>query len=189
MGPPQAEDPQALASLRSVSWSASWRGSAASTHNARPGPGGLSLQRCGALRDFAGLFPANSHERSAQTRIGLGRTLVRIGRRWSALRTTLHSMTQGPFSPRARGGRPEIARKIRIPPGGAGAVEHSGSRVEVWVVAGRAPPSFRKLGRPRMGMTSVWPRRFISLRGFPEAPEGTVAACVVGRCVAADSGS
>ena len=51
--------------------------------------------------DFAGPFPANSHERSAQTRIGLGRTLVRIGRRRAALRTALLSMAQGPLSPRA----------------------------------------------------------------------------------------
>ena len=71
-GTPQAEDPQALSSPLSVSRSASWRVAGAGTHNAQPGPGGGYLQTCNARGDFARRLPANSHERSAHTGIGLG---------------------------------------------------------------------------------------------------------------------
>ena len=142
---------------------------------------GATLQTWDAQSDFTGCFPANSHERSAQTGIGLGRTLVRIGRCWAALRTSLLSMALGPFSPRACCGRQEIARKRCCPTGAANAVERSGSRFEGQVAAGRVPPSFGKMGCPRMGMISFWAGRFISLRGLSEAPGGAVGACLVGR--------
>ena len=68
--------------------------------------------------------------------------------------------------------------------GSAGTVELSGSRVEGRMVAWRGPPSFGKMGHPRMGMTSYWARRFITLQGLSEAPGGAVGYCVVGKCVA-----
>ena len=101
MGPPQAEDPRALSSLQSICGvpPGGDRVRALTMPFKAPGWGGpADVQR---PNDFARRFPANSHERSAQTRIGLGRTLVRIGRRRSALRTALLSMAQGPLSPRA----------------------------------------------------------------------------------------
>ena len=81
-------------------------------------PGGAALQTCSARCEFARRFPANYHEGSAQTGIG------RIGRPWAALRSTLLSITQAPFSTRARVGFPENTRKRNEfplgPPGGPG---------------------------------------------------------------------
>ena len=59
---------------------------------------GPALQTCGILSEFAGHFLAISHDRSAQTGIGSGRTLVRIGRHWAALLTALFPVAEGPFS-------------------------------------------------------------------------------------------
>ena len=84
---------------------------------------------------------------------GFGRTLVRIGRRWAALRTALLSMAQGAFSPKACCGRLEIARKRRSPPGGAGVVERPGSSVQGRMAAGRAPPILGRWGAQELG----WP--------------------------------
>ena len=71
-----------------------------------PGGGPAEVQRPSLLR---GAF-------SHQSGISLGRTLVRIGRRWAALLTALLSRTQGTFSPRACCGRPGIAWGRRCPP-------------------------------------------------------------------------
>ena len=77
---------------------------------------GAALETCSARSEFAGRFPANSHERSAQTGINLGRTLVRIGRRWAALRTALLPGAEGPFSLGACRGPPESTPKDMAQP-------------------------------------------------------------------------
>lgn len=65
-----------------------WRGSYLTAPDAGPGPGGGPADvKC--LKRVPGRFLANSHVRSDQTGIGLGRTLMRIGRCFTALKTDL----------------------------------------------------------------------------------------------------
>ena len=117
---------------------------------------GAALQMCSTRSEFAGRFPANSHERSAQTGIGLGRTLVRIGRRWAALRTTLLRGAVGPSLLEACRGHPETSPRRRGPTGGPGKGERSSSRVEGQVGAGRPPQPCRTAEAPKVGEDLTW---------------------------------
>ena len=78
------------------SWMAFWPGSDATAWDDGPGPraGPADVRR---LMEFARHFLANSHDRSAQTGIGSGRTLVRIGQLWAALLTALFPVAEAPF--------------------------------------------------------------------------------------------
>ena len=153
-GPRQGGEPRALRSGRRRRRARRTRGGLSGGARARPRgvPGqarGAAPQTGCARSEFAGRFPADSHERSAQTGIGLGRTLVRIGRRWAAPGTGLVPGAEGPFSLGARRGPPENAPRGRGPAGGPGAGEPSRSRVEGGPGAGRRAPTLGAAGAPR----------------------------------------
>lgn len=91
---------------------------------------GAAVQMRGAQSELAWRFRANSHERSAQTWMGLDRMIVRIGWHWAALRTTLLHMAEGPFLLRACHSDPENLPRRCVPSRGTGPWERSWSRVE-----------------------------------------------------------
>ena len=178
-----------MASPQSVSRSASWQGSGAGiTMPGRARGRGRGRDGIADLRRPKRIRRRFSRQFSRAFCPNRDRFWQNARENWPALgipagRNALYG--KGPFlaqgmlrPPGNRKGKTRPTRGLRC----TGAFREQSGRTG----GGRpAPPSFGRTGRPRMGMTSIWLQRFISVRRLSSALEGAVGACGVGRCVAA----